>query len=642
MIVSTDASQRYIRAKSDPLVRNLAALWAWDPALARAVEALPDEPVYRTQPSQAGPPTVLVPSQGREICLHSRYKPVEEAERLLDGLDFDEQVAFYVYGLGLGYHVGMLLEWASSDAIIVVFEPDLLMLRTAMEHRDLTAIFESRRVIFLTKPDKAELFVRLTPHAAVLALGAGTVTHAPSVRLHPEFHQQMAVWVDEFTAYTRTSINTLVANGRRTLENIAHNLAWYVTTPSLSLLKDGYKQSPAVIVSAGPSLRKNQHLLKGLEDRAVIIAVQTTLQPLLEMGVTPHFVTSLDYHDICTRYFEKLPPNLPTQLVAEPKASSAIFSVNPGPLWLNGNDMAESLLREMKIGKEKLPAGCTVAHLAYYLAEHLGCDPIIFVGQDLGFSDGLFYTPGTSIEDVWRPELGRFCTMEMKQWEHIARDRPILRQIPDQENRPMYTEGRLYTYLQQFERDFLRSGRRIIDASEGGARKRGATPMRLAEAIERFCTASLPAEAVERSAPMEDWRESALSSLSLRRQEAKQIEQISRETRPLLEEVRDHLGDQARVNRAIARIDLLRNRMNQYGPTYDLVMQLSQRTELERFHADRRISASRADGAERQRRQVQRDVENVRAVIEAAEAFGRLMDQVSASLQSQASAGRTR
>ena len=60
----------------------------------------------------------------------------------------------------------------------------------------------------------------------------------------------------------------------------------------------------------------------------------------------------------------------------------------------------------MSLHKAGLPSGSTVAHLAYYLAEHLGCDPIAFVGQDLGFSDGLYYTPGTSYEDVWRPGVG--------------------------------------------------------------------------------------------------------------------------------------------------------------------------------------------------------------------------------------------
>src|SRR5207248_5679596 len=98
----------------------------------------------------------------------------------------------------------------------------------------------------------------------------------------------------------------------------------------------------------------------------------------------------------------------------------------------------------------------------------------------------LAYTPGTSYENVWRPELSRFCTVEMKQWEHIARERPILRKIPDVAGSAMYTEQRLFSYLQQFERDFATSKARVIDASEGGALKRGATVTTLAEALQQL------------------------------------------------------------------------------------------------------------------------------------------------------------
>jgi len=52
----------------------------------------------------------------------------------------------------------------------------------------------------------------------------------------------------------------------------------------------------------------------------------------------------------------------------------------------------------MKLEKTSLRAGATVAHLAYYLAEHLGCNPIIMVGQDLGFSDGLFIRPAPALK----------------------------------------------------------------------------------------------------------------------------------------------------------------------------------------------------------------------------------------------------
>ena len=172
---------------------------------------------------------------------------------------------------------------------------------------------------------------------------------------------------------------------------------------------------------------------------------------------------------------------------SEPKAARVVLGLHPGPVTILGNEYAERLLKEVRVGKGALRSGATVAHLAFYLAEHLGCDPVIFLGQDLGFSDGLCYAPGTSYEDVWRPELSRFCTVEMKQWEQIVRERHILRRVEDVEGRPTYTEERLYTYLQQFERDFLSTSTKVIDATEGGVRKRGSEVMTFAEAIEKYC-----------------------------------------------------------------------------------------------------------------------------------------------------------
>jgi len=121
--------------------------------------------------------------------------------------------------------------------------------------------------------------------------------------------------------------------------------------------------------------------------------------------------------------------------------------------------------------------------------------------------------------------------------------------------------------------------------------------------------------------------------------EAEQIQQVSRDTLPLLEEIRDHVADQARVNRAIARIDALRARMNELGATYDLVTQLTQSTELKRFQADRKLSGTKQmDANDRQRQQVARDIDNVRGVMDAAADFRRLMDDVIAELSARASA----
>lgn len=634
MTISADSSERFVQPQDSILLANLAALWATEPQLAEAVEAV-EEP-YPVEKSKAGPPTVVVTTpDGRKVYLHSRYHPMDEAKRLIDNIPFDSKMTFYTVGVGLGYHFEILFQRASDEAIFCIFEPDVRMIRTALEHRDLSSLMRSNRLMWFHRPTKAEVFQRLTPHTALVSMGTETIIHAPSAQLHESFTQQVEIWISEFAAFTRTNMNTVILNSRKTAENIAANVGWYAATPSLGRLRDIYRNRPAVIVSAGPSLRKNKHLLPGLEKNAVLIAVQTTLQPLLEMGVEPHFVTSLDYHEICSRFFEKLPPSIRTELIAEPKATSAVLDLMSGPITLVGSDFAEALIRELKLNKTGLPAGATVAHLAFYLAEHLGCDPIIFVGQDLGFSDGLCYTPGTSYEDVWRPELSRFCTVEMKQWEQIVRERHILRKIPDFQGRPMYTEERLTTYLHQFERDFSKSRAKIIDATEGGAAKRGATPMTLAGAISKYCDQPLPSVETERAPLRWDLLEQCRQSILIRRTEAQEIEDLSRQTLPLLQEIRDYLSDQERVNRAIARIDDIRTKMDLLGRTYQQVMQFSQQTEMRRFEKDRKLAAEKIDGTDRQQRQVDRDIENVRAVETAAREFQQLMDRVNENLQRQ-------
>lgn len=630
-----DSSTRFILPQDAALTANLGALWAVDPDLAADIEATDGQEPYALETTRSGVPTIALAEAGaageagKRIYLHSRFEPLEEARRLADQANVAERSAFFVHGFGLGYHVEALFDRAEDESIICVLEPDLLLLRTALGCRDYSRLIESKRLVFFIKPEKPQLFTRLTTNSALFASGFEIITHPPSSRIAPEFHRQMRRWVGDFASYCNTSVTTLVLNGQVTFENIARNLPWYCASPDVGRLGGCYRGKPAIVVSAGPSLRKNKELLKEAAGHAVIVAVQTTLQPLLEAGVVPEFVTSLDYHEICTRFFERLPRGLSTELVAEPKASSAIFDLHPGPLTLLGSPDADLLLGNETRKKPGLRSGATVAHLAYYLAEHMGCDPIIFVGQDLGFSDGLCYAPGTSYEDVWRPELSRFCTVEMKQWEQIVRERSILRRVSDYQGRPMYTEERLFTYLQQFERDFSDTKVRVIDATEGGVLKRGAEPMRLADALDQFCRGPLALGETPRH-PGLDWGKlsAAIAPLRQRREEAEEIGQISRQTMTLLEEIRDHLEDQSRVNQAIARIDPLRARINVLGPCYYLVTQFMQSSELQRFRADRRLAAERVTGVDRQQRQTERDIDHVKAVVDASRSFMGLMDEM--------------
>ncbi len=609
----------------DPLVENLSSLWAVDPELARLIDTLDDEQLIPLITTKSGHFSASLQTDAKPIALASRYDPIDEANRLADRIA-DERYELFVLGMGLGYHVDAIRK-RFSDATIWVFEPELRTIRAAMACIDLSDAILEKRLRIIHQFDKGRLFADWMPHLAAMSMGHQIVDHPPSLQLHPDHLASARSLVEEFLAFGKTTINTLLVNSKRTCENLAQNIPWYVANPGIGRLKNTMKGQPAIIVAAGPSLRKNKHLLTQAVGKSVIISVQTAFQQLLDVGVEPNFVTSLDYHDICTQFFQHVPKHVRTELVAEPKATPKIFDLNPGPVSLLGSPFIEQLIKEMKPDRPTLPAGATVAHLAFYLAEHLGCDPIIFVGQDLGFSDGLAYSPGTSYDQMWQPELSRYNTVEMMQWQRIVRDRAILRKVPDYRGGTTYTEERLYTYLQQFERDFLKSDRTIIDATEGGVAKRGTRVMRLAEALEEFCAEPLQKMIPQHEGMKWDQLPAAKQSLSLRLAEAEQIESISRLTLPLLRRVREALENQNQVNQLIAQIDPLRSQMNQLGATYDLITQLTQQSELDRYAADRRIAALGIDAAEKQKRQIDRDIANVEHMIRAAGEFIVLMKQ---------------
>jgi hypothetical protein len=639
----------------------MMALWRTDPRLAMLLEAIPEEEIPSVEPAKDGNFTVRAGAAGgggAGVYLHSRYRPVQEAQAWAAAQKIEEgggRYAVVVSGFGLGYHLQALFDRMPEDAVLVVGEPNLALIRAALGAVDLSEMLASGRVMIFTSLDRGVLVDRLEPRSVLFTAGAGTllVSHPASVQVEGAFHRAFQKLITEFIAFTRTGFLTLMLNNVTTCRNVANNLGRYATTPPIDLMRDVFKGKPAVLVAAGPSLAKNMHLLKELVGekpeargeksaggdggaaprKAVIIAVQTMLKPLLAAGIEPDFVTSLDYNTVSTRFFENLEESGSgghVHLVAEAKANWNVLDVfsagggaaGRGSMSVLQNDFAERLLRGAFPGPMRagLKAGATVAHLSFYLAEYLGCDPLIMVGQDLGFVDGLYYKPGTAIHETWGVELGRFNTLETKEWERIARSRAILRKIPDIHGHPMYTEEQFFVYLQQFERDFAASRCRVIDATEGGARKGGVTVMTLREAIDRYCSGQ---EAVvsgqrEKATAWKVWSCDAVgnlrrvrAALEARQRAAAGMKETCELTVPILKEMLEHQKDDARMNKLFVEVDRLRGKVGEDPATFEMVTHLNTIGELRRYQADLLVKKSARDPLERQRRQLTRDIEYV-------------------------------
>ncbi len=144
-------------------LRNMALLWRHDPQLAMLVDAVPDSARPPVEKTRSGEWTVAITSQaGRRTYLHSRYDPKKEAGQIVDNAVTDDQYCFVVGGFGLGHHIVALEEAITSDAIVVVAEPDIALLAAALASVDLTKVLGDGRLIVLHSTDK----VRLTTSSA--------------------------------------------------------------------------------------------------------------------------------------------------------------------------------------------------------------------------------------------------------------------------------------------------------------------------------------------------------------------------------------------------------------------------------------------------------------------------------------------
>ncbi|HYE60838.1 MAG TPA: 6-hydroxymethylpterin diphosphokinase MptE-like protein [Phycisphaerales bacterium] len=625
---------------------------------ARAVEAV------RAAGPCAGLGLLVAPDGGVTGSLNGRQlaslrAPLAEAEKFAQSIDIGASAAVVVRGFGLGHHVAALAKRLKGHGAVVVFEPDVALLRAVLERLDCSWLAVSNVAVVTDADDTGAIAAATSGIEAVLAAGTTLVDHPASKARIGDAGERFGAAFTTVMRAVRTNVMTTLVQVDQTLRNLLLNLAWYATVPGVADLKDACKGKPAVVVSAGPSLRRNVELLArpGVRDRVVIIAVQTVLKTLLAKGIRPHFVTALDYHEISRRFYEGLmgADVEGVTLVAEPKCNRAILEAFPGAVRCAGDVVLDGILggtglltgvdggQEHRSGDRchqdrYIPPGATVAHLAYYLARHMGCDPVVLIGQDLGFTDGQYYAPGAAIHQVWSGELNEFNTLEMLEWQRIARMRPLLRKVQDQQGRPIYTDEQMSTYLVQFEREFMSDAARgltTIDATEGGVLKQHTRVMTLHEALEAH--AREPMRVPGTPAGLEGGAlskrlDAVRSRLASLRESTGRIAALGREAGEVLEEMLEHQQDQARVNRLIERVSGMAKEAAA-EVAFGIVQWVNQTGQFKRYRADRAIQIDPTlSPMEKQKREIERDLVNVRWLADAAEYVGGLLEEAAEKL----------
>ncbi|SDT85489.1 6-hydroxymethylpterin diphosphokinase MptE-like protein [Desulfobacula phenolica] len=415
---------------------------------------------------------------GNSILLHNEANPEKESIDFLEKIPKDHKGFVAILGMGLCYSALNILDKRLLLQRLALFELEPRIFIQALRYTDLSPILKDPRLI-LGIGTKNEISETLSTATRTLQLEDSNIFHhLPSFDFNPDGYNKLK---DDLYAHLN-GLNVEGATtrilGKKFLNNRFKHICTIHHQHLLEHIQNKFDGIPAILVAGGPSLDKNIHLLKQVQEKAVIIAVDTVLPALLKNGVHPHFLTCIDPNDLTFEKFADVIPEVKDiALICTSWVNPKTPKVFPSGqiFWTFTGKPMEAWLNSLLGGKLLTGGASTVAHLNLIAAHMLGCDPIIFIGQDLAYpgSAPASHAKGTVLQGTAPKET---VTNHVQGETVTGINGEILR-----------TNRSFLSMKKIFESTIARSERSHINATQGGANIEGTKILTLQDAMDKYC-----------------------------------------------------------------------------------------------------------------------------------------------------------
>jgi hypothetical protein len=483
-----------------------------------------DDNLARSALSGATRAEVQKATSSAELALLDDGTPVLRAGKTTLGEDFDPEslldvvqragrpVTFVVFGIGMGHTVRGLRMFTTAP--LVVFEPDPGILRSYFESgpSDLSEVH-----VVCSLHELTQLWPRLSNGKQSV-----TVVNTPGYReLFPKQAAQLREEVAQLVQRGGVNDATHRLRARVWIQDVFANIDLLREHPTFLALARKYRGVPAFIVGAGPSLGKNGKHLAEAAKKGIVFALNSSARALDSYGVEPQVLACMESIDVShlfenVSYIDRVVRAI--SVTAHPRS----LRTGGGPLLpiFEGIQQQNVPLTEL-FGHNGLSVSGSVSTLAFALAERLGCSPIVFVGQDLAYTDGKAYAPGTPYQDS-RVRLGSDGQTLEHDWcdtlktTHNQGDNKMIDREPLREVMAWGGEGTVMSTIGfGAVRSWCESASvtlaqnrpetRLVNATEGGARIAGFEEQRLVDLLatlpERNITAASLRHDAEQAQP---------------------------------------------------------------------------------------------------------------------------------------------
>lgn len=404
-------------------------------------------------------PTIQSSIGDKKLLLYSKYDPSRDSKAFAEKV-YDEEVSNYlIYGLGLAYHIEALEELIKNNNKnyhIYVVECNTEIYNIAQENSALDRILSNGNITLILIGKKDKSYERLV---SVLSLeNIKIAIHTPSLNIIPNEFIELKHLLEEFQVKQNTINNNKTILDNNFTENIKNFDA------NVDSLFAKFKDKPLYLVSAGPSLDKNIHDLSKVKEKGIILSVGRAVRPLVAAGITPDYIIITDPSDyLYDMQLKGLEIDVP--IIVLSTCDSNVMRNYKGFKYIalqNGYSPAEDYANLNN--NILVKTGGSVATTGLDVAIRMGCNPIIFVGQDLAYTDEKSHAKETFSKDV------------------VYND--TLRDVEDIYGNTIKTSVNLYIYLRWIQNRIEEEENiNFIDATEGGAKIKGTKVMKLKDII---------------------------------------------------------------------------------------------------------------------------------------------------------------
>lgn len=440
---------------------------------------------YRKIITEKGLETLEVMMQDGWILLNSSKDPFQEAKRLVSSsTDGTEQVVA-IAGLGMGYQVEELLR-RSDQCTIAVLEPSEELFCEILRTRDISHILSSGRVFLFMDPQGVDYSgIAPLPSTSRMKL----LLSRPYVIMYGDRMEEFKRGFQAHLNSVQINAATLKRFDRLWTKNTFKNTIYFFSLQGIDTIRESLKGIPAIVVAAGPSLEKDTRLLSLLGKRALLIAVDTALKPLMKRGIAPDFVITVDPQYINIFHLEHIEEMsggkaMPV-LIADPAVYPSILRNYRGEKLLTSSVFPPGRIVEKFSGRKgSISSGGSVATTAFDFARTIGAEPIVLMGLDLSYGMGKTHLSGSFMEEYVHSCSNRLETAGTILSSYIRRGRPST--AKDKTGMQVLTDRRMLLYKSWFEQQIRMTKTQVLNATGGGLTIDGIENIRPEELIHRL------------------------------------------------------------------------------------------------------------------------------------------------------------